>query len=508
MTDLILVLDRGTTNVKVSLFNCALEQVAVAAVQNPSPISRSLGWAEADIDELWATACAAVRQLWAQGHDPRSVRAIVTAGQGNGVFLVDESGKPVRPGILSLDMRAESIMETWKKDGRYAKAVGTLRIPFVSSSPLPVLAWLSAEEPETLKAARHLLFSKDWIRLRLTDEIATDWTDASGAGLINIRTSSYASELFELLDISSDAARLLPPLKTSASPAGKVTQAASEATGLPADLPVFTGGHDICAFHNGLASVSPSTVGVIFGTWALNLFIVPGDAGYPVMFNHCEPGHFLGAIGDRNAGAVLDTMLSLLYKTEPAKLAEIYPLVEEEAVNSPPSRTLFVPHLFGHALDSSATGSFLWLDSHTSRASLTRAVYEGIMLSNCVYLASCPNFNIFDDIWLGGGGAKSRILGQILADALGRPVHIARDSEMVGRGAAISAMIGLGELNNVTEAPPPEIARTLIPNPANREYYADKLALLREIMSSGLPWAKKQAALRLPSADGVDGVHA
>lgn len=497
MADLVLVIDRGTTIVKASLFDRNLDQVAVASAKNPAVKVPAAGWAEADIEDLWQTVCAAVRQLWTDGNDPGLVRAVIVAGQGNGLILLDGEGRPVRNGILSLDSRANGIVEGWKADCRYARAAETLRFPFGPPAPLPLLAWLDQNEPETLRAARQLIFSKDWTRFKLTGKIATDLTDASGAGLIEAASASYANDVFDLLGLAH-IGPLMPPLLPSAAQAGDITAAAADATGLPAGLPVFTGSHDVCACHNGLATLSPGAVAIIFGTWAIDLFLLPEGAVAPVMISHPEPGRFLSGAGDGNAGAVLDMMIGVLYNTEQARVPDYYQQMEAEAASAPPSHLLFVPHLFGHALDGAATGGFLGLDARTTRAGLIRAVYEGIILSNCAYLASFPNFDGLEEVWLAGGGAKSAVLGQILADTLGRPVHVARDSELVGRGAAISAMIGLGDLARVTDAPKPAIARSFAPNPAFRDYYLQKLAILGELMTSEAPLARKLAALSLP----------
>lgn len=504
MADLILVIDRGTTNVKASLFDRNLEQVAVATVRNPAQILTAPGWVEGDMDALWDTACSALHQLWADGNDPDRVRAVVVTGQGNGLMLVDGAGRPVRHAILSLDTRANGILEEWKANGRYDRALQIFRMAFHTSSPLVLLAWLSRHEPETLKAARHLLAAKDWFRFRLTGHIATDLTDASGSCLTDPLAGDYATGQFAELGLAH-VTRLMPPLRSSAEPAGRVITAAATATSLPPGLPVFTGAADVCACHNGLATASPRTAVVIFGTWAVDLFTVPQDSVLPIMMNHPEPGHFLSGVGDGNAGTVLDRMIGLLYGIDPANAAEIYAQVEDEAEAAPPSRLLFVPHLFGHAIDGSATGSILGLDGHSSRSALIRAVYEGIILNNCAYLAASPNTDALEQIWLAGGGAKSRVLGQILADTLGRPVHVAQESEMVGRGAAISALIGLGELPGFTDAAPPAIAHSFLPRPENRDYYGQKLAILGEILQSGGPMVQRLASLPLPSSGSTVG---
>ncbi|MCA0273543.1 MAG: hypothetical protein LCH69_15985 [Proteobacteria bacterium] len=502
MADLTLVIDRGTTNVKASLFDRDLNQVAVATERNPVPNYPAPCWAESDMDALWEVACSAVCQLWTDGNDPKAVRAVVVAGQGDGLMLLDGSGQPVRPVIMSLDARANGLLDEWRADGRYDMVFQTARMVIRACSALALLAWMDRHEPQSLETARHLLFAKDWFRFRLTGDIATDLTDASVSCLIDAATGGYATGMFGKLGLGH-LTRLFPPLRSSAEEAGQITGEAAAALGLPAGLPVFTGANDNCAGHGGLATLSPKAAAVIFGTWVVDLFIVAKDSPAPVIMSHPEPGHFLSGVGDNNAGTVLDGMIGLLYGTEPGLAADAYGRAETDAATAPPSRLLFVPHLFGHAFDGAATGSFLGLDGRTSRQGLIRAVYEGLVLSNCAYLATCLDTDALEEIWLAGGGAKSRVLGQILADALGRPVHVARDSEMVGRGAAISALIGLGELKGFADAPRPVIGRTFAPQPAMKAYYAQKLAMLGGLMQSGNPLARQLAEISLPETHGA-----
>jgi len=208
LSDLILAVDRGTTNVKATLFDLALNQVAVVCHANPAVQSLHDLWAEADVEALWQAATSAVQKLWADGNDPARVRAVVMAGQGNGLFLIDGDGQPVRRGILSLDSRANSLVKQWQDDGRYAQAITRLSFPFGPSGQLSLLAWLAGNEPEVLARAQHALFSKDWIRYRLTGAVATDFTDASGAALLDHASQGYAENVFADFGIS-DSIRLL-----------------------------------------------------------------------------------------------------------------------------------------------------------------------------------------------------------------------------------------------------------------------------------------------------------
>jgi len=506
MSDLILAIDRGTTNVKASLFDMALNEVAVASHANPAVLSPHEHWAEADMEVLWESAAAAVRALWADGHNPARVRAVVMAGQGNGLFLVDAAGQPVRHAILSLDSRATAVVDTWKVDGRYADAVGCLKSPFVPGAPVPLLAWLEVHEPEVLAKARYALFSKDWIRLKLTGEAATDLSDASGAGLIDHTTQYYAESVFNDLGVA-DAVRLMPPLLSSSAQAGEVTSEAAAATGLPAGVPVMVGAHDICACHNGFATLSPTALVSIFGTWFINLFITPSTANVPLAINHPKPGFFLSGAGDGNAGAVLDTMIGVFYQAELQRKEDVYALVDHEVASAPPSRMILVPHLFGHALDPAAIGGLLGIERNVSRAAIMRAVCEGILLGNMAYLASLPHYADLDEFWMTGGGSQSRNIPQMMADIVGRPVNVAQTSEMVGRGAAICALVGLGELGSVGDALRPKIARTFTPDPTMQNYYLQKLAIMEDILLARQPLLKLLTSIEMPMTAESNPLH-
>ena len=120
------------------------------------------------------------------------------------------------------------------------------------------------------------------------------------------------------------------------------------------------------------------------------------------------------------------------------------------------------------------------------------------MLGNAAYLALFPHYATLDEIWLAGGGAKSKEMPQMLADIVSHPVNIAETTEMAGRGAAISALIGLGKLGSTCDAPRPTIARSFTPNPAMQDYYQQKLAIMNEILLAGDSRHKRLATIKLP----------
>jgi sugar (pentulose or hexulose) kinase len=217
-------IDAGQTVTKAVLFDVSGRAVATGrvdtTVESPHP-----GWYERDMTLLWHDAAAAIAECLRIGEIPgRRIAAIGLCGHNDGVYAVDSAGGPVRPAILATDDRARRYAE------RFAdKALAlTGQVPF-PGSPAAVCAWLRDVEPRTLEKARWLLFAKDWLRLCLTGEAATDPTEAS-ASFTDVRTQDYSGTALDLYGLAGIAAKL-PPILPPAQVAGRVTATAAAATG-------------------------------------------------------------------------------------------------------------------------------------------------------------------------------------------------------------------------------------------------------------------------------------
>lgn len=488
MNQYILAIDKGSTNTKVVLFNTQGQQVFAANAANDPPQSPREGWWEFDTRNSWNLVSAQINFVLQQGYKADEIIGVIVAGHGNGMILLDADHSPVRPGVLSLDNRASEIVDQWKTDGRYDQAATAVQLPFAVGSPGPLFAWFKAHQSEDLERAKHLLFPKDWIRFCLTGEIFSDYTDASGSGLLNPLTQRYAEDIFDLLDIS-DITDLLPPLKHSHESAGLVTTEAAAKTGLNAATPVFIGAHDICATPVGVSSLSDRVLVSTFGTWSVNVIASNNAADLSIVLNHPEPGYFLTGIADGNAGACLDTMIQMFFadyiSMSKTKGVSVYSLLEDLIQTSDKNRLLFVPHLFGNMLDSDASAALIGLRGDTDRLCILKAVYEGILLGYRVNLGMVPQFANVDNIWVTGGGSKSDVMGQLMADILERDVHTPVESELVARGVAINALRGLGMISSCAQIDPPAIRRTYRPDKTMGNYYGQKAKILERIMQNG-----------------------
>ena len=183
----IIAFDAGGTAVKAALYDERGVERAVAAV-GMAPLHPAPGCLERDPEAMWTAVCDVARRvLSTSGAAPTSIAAVGLTGYGNGLFLIDRDGRPVRNAILSPDQRARAILARWRAEGAEARSVELTYNSEFPGKPLPLIAWLDAHEPESLKRADHALFCKDYLRFRLTGEIGLEISDMSSASLIDLR---------------------------------------------------------------------------------------------------------------------------------------------------------------------------------------------------------------------------------------------------------------------------------------------------------------------------------
>ena len=267
---LLLGLDAGSTVIKAVLFDEDGSALSVAGsrvrVDTPRP-----HWVERDstavVDAAFAAITAVLDGLPA-GRSGSEIAAVGITGHGDGTYLVDAQGRPTRAGILSLDSRAQPLVDEWRAAGTQEQALPITGQPAFSGASASLLAWLHRYEPDTVATSRYALSCKDLLKLALTDQATTDLTDASCA-FVDVATQDYADAAFALYDLPQ-ARRLMAPIVPSTEVAGTITAYAARRTGLPADTPVVSGLHDVDACSIGTGGVGPRAMTLIAGTYNIN----------------------------------------------------------------------------------------------------------------------------------------------------------------------------------------------------------------------------------------------
>jgi len=489
----ILGVDRGITNIKAVLFDLCGNEVKKTVRESGSVNHPYPGWSEQDMNIIWSHTAEAIRGIVADGVKAEEIVAVGLSGQGNGAFLIDKDGIPVRQGIPSLDARATEVVQQWKREGVYGEAVSLLRYPLYEFNPISIMKWLKEHEHDNYKRTRWILFSKDWIKYKLTGEICTDQSDATGAGLVNIVQREYDKRVFDLLGIG-ECLEKLPKIVLSWEVCGAISKNASQETGLKEGTAVVSGAHDIAACSLGVGGREEGHLTIIVGTWGLNLAVlnkVGEDTRNVIVLQHAIPDRWLAATGDRNSGSTLDWFIDVFCEREreeaQKRQTSVYEIIENKVRDLSPRALIFHPFLFGTMGQPSFRAGFYGLSPSTDKADILRAVYEGIAFSHNMSIEKLGEIVKINghDVWLAGGGAASNIWGQVFADITGYNIKVAKANEIGARGAALSAGVGVGIFKDHKDANKSlEVRREYFPNAKNVERYGEEFRIYKSLVEN------------------------
>lgn len=491
--------DAGHTVTKAVLFDAAGRAVAQGSgtlpLSTPHP-----HWVERDMDAVWRTAHQAIATCLAEaGPDAgRAVAAVGLAGHGDGLYAVDERGRPVRAAIVAMDTRAEAVLEEWRDTPVWSRALelsGT--VPF-AGSPAALLVWLVRHEPGVLRRTRWLLSCKDWLRLRLTGAVATDPTDA-GASFTDMRQGGYSQELLDLYGLGA-LAGLLPPVLACDAVSGTVAREAAALTGLTPGTPVVTGAHDVDAAALGLGGTTPGELCLIAGSFSINQVISEHPVVDPrwQVRHFVRPGQWMTMSTSPASVANLEWFLRITGASTEQRHGVHEAIGREvEAHLDGPSEVLFHPFVYGSPHAHPTSGTFLGLRGWHNRGHLLRALMEGVVLNHRWHVeALCSKLPITGaPARLTGGAAHSPVWSQMFADALRRPVVVTDVRESAARGAALLAASAVGLLDDVTD---PRAGATVLrrhePRPDRAAVLDEAYAVHLEALDAlGPVWARLDA---------------
>jgi xylulokinase len=450
-------IDVGTTGAKAVLVDVQGRVLASATHDYPLLVPRP-GWTEQEPHAWWEATVRSIRDvLRAQDVE---VDGVGLTGQMHGLVALDARGEVLRPAILWNDQR------TAEEAAWVTEQVGPERVLQLTCNPVltgftaPKIVWVRRHEPEVYSRITHVLLPKDYVRYRLVGALATDVADASGTSLFDVRGRRWSDEILAALEIPRS---WLPDVFESPEVVGQVSKEAAGLVGLRAGVPVVAGAGDQAAqavgtgiVRSGLASVTIGTSGVVFA----HLDAVQVDPlGRTHTFCHAVPGkwHVMGvmlAAGGslrwlRDGLAVADWHLPGV---------DPYDRMTEEAAEVPAGSEglLFLPYLSGertpHA-DPFARGAFVGLTLRHRRAHLVRSVLEGVALGLRDSLEILRAMGLAPtQVRASGGGARSALWRQILADVFGTELVTVDVTEGAAYGAALLAGVGVGAFPSVEAA--------------------------------------------------------
>lgn len=441
-------LDVGTGGARAVAVDEAGAVVAEASSEYPLASPRP-GWTEQDPADWWRGAKEVLGRVAAEAGE--EVAGIGLTGQMHGSVFLDASDEVVRPALLWNDQRTGPQCEA------ITRAVGAERLISIAGNPAltgfqaPKVVWLRDEEPDNFGRVARVLLPKDYVRLQLCGEYATDASDAAGTLLLDVRARDWSGEILEALEIPEE---WMPKVYEGPESTGALRGEVAEELGLQPGIPVAAGGGDNAAAAVGTGIVGPGLVNSSVGTSGV-LFAHAGEfnpdpSGRLHAFCHAVPGayHLMGVT--LSAGG----SLSWWRETVGGEFDELVGAASEVPPGS--EGLIFLPYLSGERtphLDPDARGAFLGLTARHGVAHMTRAVMEGVVFSLRDSLEIMRGLGVpFEDVRATGGGARSALWRGLQADVYGVPIRRTVADEGPAYGAALLAGAASGVYADVEEA--------------------------------------------------------
>jgi xylulokinase len=435
VTEALVGLDVGTTAVKALAVGPSGDVLARAQASYPLSTPRP-GWAEQDPEDWWRATQEALAAL---GVKPA---AIGLSGQMHGLVALGAGDEVLRPAILWNDGRTQAQCDAIEATLGLERLIELTGNRALAGFTAPKLLWLRDEEPEVFDRIRSVMLPKDYVRLRLTGEHATDVSDASGTLLFDVGRRAWSAEVVGALELDAD---WLPDALES-----------PEVTGAWEGVPVVAGGGDQAAGAVGVgATAAGGPLSVALGTSGVVFAALDRYAADPLArlhsFCHAVPGAW------HAMGVMLSAGGALRWLRDATGGAPYDELMAEAAAWEPGVEGLtFLPYLAGertpHA-DPDARGAFAGLSLRHDRGALARAVLEGIAFGLRDSLDLLRELGVEATVArASGGGAASDLFLRVVASALELPVERLAVDEGAAYGAALLAGVGAGTFGSVQEA--------------------------------------------------------
>ena len=475
MDSLFLGIDIGTSAVKAVAANasgCVVAQAsAPLTVSRPHP-----NWSEQQPEAWWDAVNAAVLGLDAKQR--ASVCAIGLSGQMHGATLLGRDHRPLRPAILWNDGRSAAECAALEAEcPELPRITGNRAMPGFTA---PKLRWVRDHEPQVFREIIKVLLPKDYIRLRMTGDMASDMSDSAGTLWLDVAARGWSDAMLAATGLDRSH---MPDLIEGSTFTGELRAAVAETWGM-ARVPVAAGGGDHAAGAVGVGVVNPGDAFLSLGTsgvlFLANASYMPNPAGGVHTFCHALPGRWHQMSVILSAASCIDWAARLCGLADAATL-----LARVEARNAPAGSEFFLPYLSGERTphnDPNAKGVLFGLTHDSDSAAIGQAVLEGVAFAFRDGMDALLDAGAeLGSIAVIGGGARSQYWGRILSSALGRPLAY-RDSGEVGPayGAARLAHLACGgSVEEVCSVPP--VRSVIEPDAALSEALAAKVVRYRAL---------------------------
>ncbi|MBR9728986.1 xylulokinase [Shewanella intestini] len=439
-------IDLGTSGVKVIILDnqdTLLAQASSAlSVSRPFPL-----WSEQNPQDWWQATCDAIDDIKSQHPELLAqVQGIGLSGQMHGATLLDSQNKVIRPAILWNDGRSAPQCKTLEQNEPNSRNItGNIAMPGFTA---PKLLWVKEHEPDNFNRVAKVLLPKDYLRLLMTGDCASDMSDSAGTLWLDVKNRCWSSAMLAATSLTESH---MPALYEGTDITGQLLPNIAQRWGMQS-VPVVAGGGDNAAGAAGIGVINPRQAFLSLGTsgvyFVANESYLPNPDNAVHTFCHCinDTWHQMSVV--LSAASCLSWVTKLVgFDTEANLIAAV-----EKLDFSQPCEVLFLPYLTGERTphnNPDAKGVFFGLDHNTDAATLGRAVLEGVAFAFADgQQALLDAGTVIDQVSVIGGGAKSPLWGKILASVLNRPLDYCEGGEVgPAYGAARLARIGVNKLH-------------------------------------------------------------
>ncbi len=474
--------DLGTSGLKLLLVDVK-GAVLNSVTKNYNVSYPNPGWSEQNPEDWWNAYVSGVGELLS-GFDPKCVKGLSVAGQMHGLVILDENDNVIRPAILWNDGRTDKETEYLNTViGKQKLSDCTANIAFAGFTA-PKILWLKNNEKESFDKISKIMLPKDYIAYRLTGVHSTDYSDASGMLLLDVKNKCWSKEMLEICDVKKEQ---LPKLYESFDCTGEVLPEIAKLLGFSDGVKVAAGAGDNAGAAIGTATVGEGKCNISLGTSG-TIFISSEEFGVDKFnalhsFCHSDGGYHL-------MSCILSAALCNKWFCDEILQAQSYAdeqiKITDDMLGN--NEVFFLPYLMGERSpinDTDATGMFIGLRPDTKRNDMLLAVLEGVAfaIKDNIEIAKSLGISIKKST-VCGGGAKSKLWLRILCDVLNIELHILKTEEGPGFGAALLAMVACGEYSSLNECAKTKIKEIIVPNLQTVKLYEEKYNKFKAIYPS------------------------
>lgn len=481
-------IDLGTSSLKVIVMEESGKIRGIAA-QNYQFCSPHNNYAEHDPEEWWSACVQTIRKVMGENQIlKKEIKAVGFSGQMHGLVALDQEYHPIRPAILHCDARSKKQTEEIKERFGEEKIRSLMMNPVYTGFLLPSLLWVLENEPACYERIWHVCLPKDYLKLKMTGVLSSDYSDASATLAFDLQRGCWSDAILDTMKIPKE---WFPDCYEIHEAAGTLSKKAAEETGLQEGTLIVAGGGDqvMQGIGNGITKVGQACANI--GTSGQISF----QSDRPLMNPKLNTNTFMGYKKERwiAMGAIMNAGLSYKWFNSlfPSGVSYDEMNVKIGQVAPGSGGILFFPYLNGERtphLDPDLSGIFFGVNLRTGREQMARAVMEGVVYAMNQCMEVCGELGLkADSIVASGGGAQSMPWLQIQADVYNMPLKVADTREQAGLGAAIAAGVGAGVYGSMEEGCQKAVRYKdfeIFPNPENHERYMEYYRLYKETFIS------------------------